>query len=128
MTSSRSTPGFDPRCKRHYVITTFHSCSDDVFFCWFSPLSSAEASLCRKKKKARGTRWEGETEKRGLYPPFPSFHIPLGAFYFSIIAIFIGIPIGNLCGGEGFPLFPKTNTSKFQFNFWFLTLDVIADV
>ena len=118
------------------VITTFHSCSDDVFFCWFSPLSSAEASLCRRgeaggkeKEGAREARWEGETEKRGLFPPFPSFHSPLGAFCFSIIAnAYWDTHRESLRRIEGFPLFPKTNTSKFQFHFWFLTLDVIADV
>ena len=64
-------------------------------------LSSAEAFLCsreagEKEKRARGALWEGE---RPL-PPFPSSHRPPRAFYFSIIAIFIGKPSGSLCGGE----------------------------
>ena len=67
-------------------------------------VSSAESSLCceeagEKKKKARGGRWEGE-ERREASPPFPSSHRPPRAFYFSIIAIFIGIPSGSLCRGE----------------------------
>ena len=60
------------------------------------PLSSAQASLLlreagRKKKKARGERWEGEKEK-----PFPSSHRPTRACFFFFLAIFIGIPSGNL--------------------------------
>ena len=43
--------------------------------------------LGRKRKKAPETRWEGER-----------------AFYFSIIAIFIGIPSGSLYGGESCPV------------------------
>ena len=64
------------------------------------PLSSVQASLHRreagrKKKKARGTRWEGEKEK-----PFPLPIVPLALAFFFFIAIFIGIAIGSLCGGE----------------------------
>ena len=29
-------------------------------------------------------------------------HLPLSAFYFLIIAIFIGMPSGSLCGGESY--------------------------
>ena len=45
--------------------------------------------LGRKKKRARGKRWEGGREKGGSLP----------LFIFSIIAIF-KIPSGSLCGGE----------------------------
>ena len=68
-------------------------------------LSLPERPLCvmgrlgRKKKRARGERWEGEREKRGcrlfLLPI-----VPRALSIFSIIAIFIGIPSGSLCGGE----------------------------
>ena len=70
-----------------------------------SSQSPAQRPLCvvgklrRKKKTARGERWEGEWEKRGsrLFP----LPIVLGALsIFSIIAIYIGIPNGSLCGGE----------------------------
>jgi len=54
----------------------------------------------RKKKKARGARWEGEREKRGLFPPFRSSLVPRALSIFFIIAIFIGVPSGSLCGGE----------------------------
>jgi len=53
------------------------------------PLVSAEAYFCvvgrlgRKKKRARGERI-----------------VPNTLSIFSIIAIFIGIPSGSLCGGE----------------------------
>ena len=56
--------------------------------------------LGSKKKKARGARLEGEREKRGLFPPFPSSLVPRALSIFFIIAIFIGIPSGSLCGGE----------------------------
>ena len=48
-------------------------------------LSSAEAFLCC------GEAGETEKESAGNY-----------TFYFSIIANFIGIPSGSLCGGESY--------------------------
>ena len=43
----------------------------------------------------------GIRTKRGLrLPPFLSSHRPPRAFYFSIIAILIGIPSGSLCREE----------------------------
>ena len=52
-------------------------------------LSPLQRPLCvvgrvrRKKKRARGARWEGEREKRGFrLPPFPPSHRPRRAFYF----------------------------------------------
>ena len=69
------------------------------------PLSSAEAFLCcreageKLKKKRAGARWEVEREKRQeRLPSFPSSHRYLRAIYFSIIAIFIGIPSGEPLG------------------------------
>ena len=79
------------------------------------PLSSAQASLRRreagrKKKKARGARWEGE--KRSLFP-LPI--VPLALAIFSIIALFIGIASGSLCGGEShYPDFPSCYFSKWS--------------
>ena len=69
-------------------------------------LSSPQRSLCvvgrlgRETKKASRARWElRQREKRGLrLPPFSSSHRPPRAFYFSSIAIFVGIPSGSLCG------------------------------
>ena len=52
-----------------------------------------------EKKKAHGARWEGERKKRGLLA-FSLFPSSPRAFYFSIIAIFMGIPSGSLCRGE----------------------------
>ena len=71
-------------------------------------LSPPQRSLCvvgrlgREKKKARRTQWElGQREKRGLrLLPFFSSQRPPRAFYFSIIAILIGIPSGSLFRGE----------------------------
>ena len=72
-----------------------------------SALSSTEASLCRreagrkrKKESAQGTMGRGKGEEKP--PRFPSSHRPPRAFYFSIIATFIGIPTGSLCGEERF--------------------------
>ena len=56
--------------------------------------------LGRKKYRAGGARWEGEREKRSLSFNVLFSHRPPRAFYFSITAFFIGIPSGNLCGGE----------------------------
>ena len=51
-----------------------------------------------RKGSAQGTMGGGRREKR--LPSFPSSHRSPRTFYFSIIAIFIGIPSGILCGGE----------------------------
>ena len=40
----------------------------------------------------------GKREER--LPPFPSSNRPPRAFFFSVIAIFIGMSSGSLCGGE----------------------------
>ena len=81
-------------------------------------LSSAETSWCcgeagEKEKESARARWEGEREKRGsrTFSLFPSF--PAHFLFFSIIAIFIGIPSGSLCGGESFHLKARrSNNSK----------------
>ena len=78
-------------------------------------LSPLQRPLCtigrleKRKKKARGGQWEGEKKKRG----FPSSHRPPRVFYFSKVAIFIGILSGNLCGEERFILSCKS----FRFGF-----------
>lgn len=67
-------------------------------------LSSAEASLCRReaeRKKKRGAGHDGKRQE--IERPFPSSYCPPRAFYFSIIAIFIWIPRGSLCGGGRSP-------------------------
>ena len=53
-----------------------------------SPLYSAKASLCRREAGEK----EKERTRRMMGSP--------RAFYFSVIAIFIGTPSGSLCGGE----------------------------
>ena len=64
-------------------------------------LSSPRRPLCvigrlgTKKKKVLGAPWKGERKEARLLP-FPSSHRPLSAFY----CLTIGIPCGNLCGGE----------------------------
>ena len=55
--------------------------------------------LGRKKKRARGARWEGGREKRGSRR-FPLPIVPRALSIFSIIDILMGIPSGSLCGGE----------------------------
>ena len=71
------------------------------------PLSSAapaEAALCcgeageKEIESARGRMERRKREER--LPPFPSSHRSPRASYFSIIAIFIGMPCGGLCGGD----------------------------
>ena len=54
------------------------------------------------EKQKRKRAWhDGKGKERAeASPPFLSSHRPPRAFYFSIIAIFIGIPSGSLCRGE----------------------------
>ena len=59
------------------------------------PLCVAERLRERKKK---GAEHDGKGQE--IERPFPSSYCPPRAFYFSIIAIFIWIPSGILCGGE----------------------------
>ena len=46
----------------------------------------------KERESARGTMRRGKREGR--------LRVTVSAFYFSIIAIFIGKPSGSLCGGE----------------------------
>ena len=63
-------------------------------------LSPPQKPLCvlrrlgRRKKKARGGRWEGGREEARL-PSFLFFHLPPCACYFSIIVFFIRISSGS---------------------------------
>ena len=71
-------------------------------------LSSAEAPFCRRKAGERGKESaedDGKGKKMKL-PPFPSSHRPLRSCYFSIIAIFIGIPSGASAEKRGFVSLP----------------------
>ena len=73
-------------------------------------LASAEASLYRREaveREKEDTRGTMGREKR-TSEVFSSSHRPPRAFYFSIIAIFIGIPSGRLCGEERFILSCKS--------------------
>ena len=80
------------------------------YFCIPWKLSPLQRPVClvgrlgRKKKKARWRRWEEQRKGAGL---FRSSHRPSRAFCFSIIAIFIGIPNGSLCGGESLETIKK---------------------
>ena len=86
-------------------------------------LSPPQRPLCvvgrlgRKEKRERGTRWEGEREKGGLFRLFPLPIVPRALSIFSIIAIFVGIRSGSLCGEERAQLESsglKTNISTTQ--------------
>ena len=73
-------------------------------------LASAEDSLYRREaveREKEDTRGTMEREK-GRSEVFSSSHRPPRAFYFSIIAIFIGIPSGSLCGEDRFILSCKS--------------------
>ena len=73
-------------------------------------LASAEASLYRREaveREKEDTRRTMGREKRRS-EAFSSSHRPPRAFYFSIIAIFIGIHSGSLCGEERFILSCKS--------------------
>ena len=73
-------------------------------------LASAEASLYRREAREREKESARETMRRGKRRSevFPSSHRPPRAFYFSVIAIFIGIPSGSLCGEDRFILSCKS--------------------
>ena len=66
----------------------------------FRTLSPAESSLYRRevwregKRIREGDDGKGKGKEKKL-PPFRSSHRPPGAFYFSVIAIFIGMPSGS---------------------------------
>ena len=75
----------------------------------------AEASLYRREtgeREKESTRGTMGREKRKS-EVFSSSHRPPRAFYFLIIAIFIGIPRGSLCGEERFIL----SCTSFKFCF-----------
>ena len=61
-------------------------------------LSTSQRPLCvvgrlgRKKKKARGARWEGEREKRGLFP-FPIFICTRS--FFRLLLFSLEYPAGD---------------------------------
>ena len=78
-----------------------------------------------ERKRTRAGHDGGEKREER---PFPSSHHPLPAFYFPLPLFFWDTQREPLRRREGFPLLAKPNTSKFKFNFWLLTLDVIADV
>ena len=72
-----------------------HSCTEGLIGRY--PISFVEASLCcgkageKEKESARGHDGKGEE-------PLPI--VPRALSIFSIIAIFIGILSGNICGEE----------------------------
>ena len=74
-----------------------HTIRTGLFLC----LSSPQRPLCvigrlgTKKKKALMAWWKGERKEARLLP-LPSSHCPMSAF----CCLIIGIPCGNLCGGE----------------------------
>ena len=73
-------------------------------------LASAEASLYRREagERKKESAWGTMGREKRRREVFPSSHRPPRAFYFSIIAIFIGIPSGSLCGEERFILSCKS--------------------
>ena len=125
VTSLRSTPGLDPVGNEIRHIKLF-ILAQKMCFCWFSPLSSAKPSLCRRgagekeKESARGTMGRGKREER----PFPSSHRPLGAFYFSICTaiFFLRYPAGAFAEEREFSALPKSQ--HFQIPIQFLVLDI----
>ena len=68
------------------------------------PLSSAETALrCREvggERKRERAGHDGKGKKRREAPAFSLFPSFPRAFYYLIIAIFIGMPCGSICGGE----------------------------
>ena len=79
----------------NFVLWENHSCTEVLIGRY--PVSFVEASLCcreageKEKESARGTVGRGKS-------PLPI--VPRALSIFSIIAIFIGILSGSLCGAE----------------------------
>ena len=85
---------------KHSYILKNSSCS----------LASAEASLYRREavERKKESAWGTMGREKRRSEVFSSSHRPPRAFYFSIIAIFIGIHSGSLCGEERFILSCKS--------------------
>ena len=85
---------------KHSYILKNSSCS----------LASAEASLYRREavERKKESAWGTMGREKRRSEVFSSSHRPPRAFYFSIIAIFIGIPSGSLCGEDRFILSCKS--------------------
>ena len=84
-----------------------------------------------KKKEARGARREPTWFPGSLFYPL-SRSVATGrrepwergwprAFYFSIIAVFIGIPSGSLCGGESHMAVSSREQDKANPEIWLAT-------
>ena len=90
------SPAYTRTHRRGFWVILFNAKEEQIR----QTLSPPQRPLCvvrglgRGKNKARVGRLEGEREEERL-PSFPSFHLPQGACYFSIIAFFIGIPSGS---------------------------------
>ena len=106
VTSSRSTPGFDPRCKRHMSLRLFILAQTMCFSAGF-PLSPPQKPLCveeerlgGKKKKERARHdGKGKQRREAFSHLFPLPIVPWALSVFPLLLMLIGIPIGNLCGG-----------------------------
>ena len=80
-----------------------------ILFPLHRPLCVAGRLGERKRKRAGH---DGKGKKRNLFP-LPI--VPLALAIFSIIAIFIGIASGSLCGGEShYPAFSRCYLSKWS--------------
>ena len=123
MTSLRSTPGLDPVGNeiRHNFSFLLRRCAS-AGFPLFPPQRPlyVEGGLGRKKKRARGARWEGEREKRGLFP-LPIVPWALSIFPF-VLLFFLRYPAGAFAEEREFSAFPKNQ--HFQIPIQFLVLDI----
>ena len=106
MTFLRSTPGFDPGCKRHLSLRLFIPAQTMCFSAGF-PLSPPQKPLCVEeerlggKKKKEPARHDGKRKQRreAFSHLFPLSIVPWALSVFPLLLMLIGIPIGNVCGG-----------------------------
>ena len=127
VTSLRSTPGLDPVGNEIRHIKLF-ILAQKMCFCWFSPLSSAKPSLCRRgagekeKESARGTMGRGKREERreafSLFPSSPGRFL----FFHLYCYFFLRYPAGAFAEKREFSAFPKNQ--HFQIPIQFLVLDI----
>ena len=105
MTFLRSTPGFDPGCKRHLSLRLFIPAQ--MCFSAGFPLSPLQKPLCveeerlgGKKKKERARHdGKGKQRREAFSHLFPLPIVPWALSVFPLLLMLIEIPIGNLCGG-----------------------------
>ena len=103
MTSSRSTPGFDPRCKRHMSLRLFILAQTMCFSAGF-PLSPPQKPLCvERKRKRAGHDGKGKQREEAFTRLFPLSIVPWALSIFLLLLFLLGYPSGISAEERVFP-------------------------